>query len=229
MESNDYAWVQGFNYVPSYARNDIEFWRDYDPAVIEKELGYAKRLGLNAARPFLSYAVYKANPEKFIGNVKHFVLTGWKNGIYTMPVVFDSCFSEKEPLITADANEWFPNPGVMYLSETYHTEHEKYCNDLITALKDEKGLLLWDVHNEPFCTSYCHSYQGDEKEKHKKEILDFVLYLSLKMFSNLKESLVKLNINFRLLKLPKKRTKKNIGKKEHYLLYAKIALFNPSF
>jgi len=48
--ADDYAWMRGANYVPSYARNDVQIWMEYDPAVIGRELGYAERLGLNAVR-----------------------------------------------------------------------------------------------------------------------------------------------------------------------------------
>jgi hypothetical protein len=171
---DDYAWLRGFNYVPSYARNDIEFWRDYDPAVIEREMGYAKGLGLNCARPFLAWVVYRNNPEKFIRNVTHFIRTACENGIRTIPVVWDSCFSEEEPLITADANRWFPNPGPMYLGEQYREEQNRYNQALIDSLRDEPGLLMWDVHNEPWVTAYYTDYEGEEKEKHFNEILDFI-------------------------------------------------------
>ncbi|MDR0732291.1 MAG: cellulase family glycosylhydrolase [Treponema sp.] len=174
MKEDNYKWLKGFNYVPSNSRNDIEFWRDYDPAVIEREMGYASRLGLNCARPFLAYVVYKTGPEKFIKNVTHFVQTAFKNGIRTMPVVWDSCFSEKEPLITADSNEWFANPGTMYLGRQFREEQYRYCDALMEALRDEPGLLMWDVHNEPWVTSYYFNYQNEEKERHFNEILEFV-------------------------------------------------------
>ena len=70
--------VRGFNYLPSYARNSIEFWRDYDPAVIERELSYAKRLKLNLTRVFLSYVVYEQKPMQFLANLQHFVKTAWR-------------------------------------------------------------------------------------------------------------------------------------------------------
>jgi hypothetical protein len=171
---DDYTWLQGFNYVPSYARNDIEFWRDYDPAVIEREMEYAKRLGLNCVRPFLAWVVYRNDGEKFIRNVTHFVRTAYRKGIHTIPVVWDSCFSEEEPLISADANRWFSNPGPMYLGEQYREEQYHYNQALIDSLKDEPGLLMWDIHNEPWMTAYYTNYKAEEQEKHFNEILDFI-------------------------------------------------------
>ncbi len=37
---DDYSWIRGANYVPSYARNDVQIWMDYDAEVIDRELGY---------------------------------------------------------------------------------------------------------------------------------------------------------------------------------------------
>lgn len=170
----DYSWIKGFNYVPSSAHNDIEFWRDYDMELIERELGFAKRLGLNCARPFLSYVVYKDHPEKFIERLLHFVHTAYSMGIYTMPVVWDSCFSEDEPQITANKNQWFANPGTMYLKERFWSEQEEYCKELIRALSDEPGLLMWDIHNEPLMSSYVHDYDEATSMLHQDEIWTFV-------------------------------------------------------
>lgn len=46
--ADDFAGMRGANYVPSYARNDVQLWMDYDPAVIDRELGYAERSGIPA-------------------------------------------------------------------------------------------------------------------------------------------------------------------------------------
>ena len=64
---HDLAWMRGANYVPSYARNDVQTWMDYDPAVIDRELGYAAKLKLNVVRVFLQVAVYEAAPQRFLG------------------------------------------------------------------------------------------------------------------------------------------------------------------
>ena len=51
--------------MPSYARNDVQLWMDYDGEVIDRELGYAERLKLNTVRVFLQVAVYGATPSSF--------------------------------------------------------------------------------------------------------------------------------------------------------------------
>src|ERR1700722_9812839 len=46
----NFSSMRGANYVPSYARNDVQIWLDFNPAVIDKELGYAEQLKLNTVR-----------------------------------------------------------------------------------------------------------------------------------------------------------------------------------
>ncbi|GHU38928.1 hypothetical protein FACS1894105_13330 [Clostridia bacterium] len=176
MRTDNFQWLKGFNYNPSNSRNCVEFWRDYNRELVNREMEYAKRLGLNCARILLSYVVYKSDPGKFIGNLIHFVDTANSKGIKTIPAIWDSCFSEDEPSLDTDVNEWIPNPGVMYLGEKYWQEQSLYCDAIIEALENNPGLLVWDVHNEPFETSYIYGYKGEEKQRHFDEILAFTLH-----------------------------------------------------
>jgi len=62
----DLTQIRGFNYTLSTARNDIEFWRDYNEAQVERELDFARRLHLNQTRIFLNYVVYEREREAFL-------------------------------------------------------------------------------------------------------------------------------------------------------------------
>ncbi len=165
--------IRGFNYTPSTATNDISFWRDYDEALVERELTYAQRLGLNSARVFLAYVVWEREPEAFARRLTHFVRAAYARGITTMPVVWDSCFSEVEPTYEADINDWIPNPGVMNLGEQFWPKGEQYCQALVETLRDEPGLLMWDVMNEPLITSWIFN-AGAEKAQRMETLWTFV-------------------------------------------------------
>ncbi len=157
--------LRGFNYTPSTATNDISFWRDYDEAVIERELTYAQRLGLNSARVFLAYVVYEHQPQQFLKRLRHFVRAAQQRGIMTMPVVWDSCFSERQPAYDLDLNDWVPNPGVMNLGTHFWPQGERYCAALVETLGDEPGLLMWDVMNEPLMTSWVLNAGGEQSSR----------------------------------------------------------------
>jgi hypothetical protein len=167
------ARIRGFNYMPSSARNDIEFWRDYDAALVERELTYAQRLGLNAARVFLAYVVYEQDKASFLMRLRHLVRAAHERGIYTMPVLWDSCFSEVRPTYDLDLDDWVPNPGVQRLSTDFWPAGEAFCRDLVQTLGPEPGLLCWDVMNEPTITSYVRP-DAPEREQRLGAIWAFV-------------------------------------------------------
>ena len=103
--ARDYGWVRGANYIPSYAATDVEIWKNFDPVVVDRELGYAADIGLNSVRVFLQYHVYDQQREKFLNDVAAFVDLCAKHGIRPMLVVFDSCMAVVDdwpPVIAID-------------------------------------------------------------------------------------------------------------------------------
>ncbi len=168
-----YAGIRGFNYTPSKSYHDIGFWRDYDEALVERELDYARRLSLTSARVFLHYAVYEHDRKAFLARVRHFVRAARDRGISTMPVVWDSCFSEVEPEYGTDLKDWIPNPGVRRLGRDFWPAGEAYVRDLVQTLGPEPGLLMWDVMNEPLMTSYIWTDPPD-KDARVAKVWDFV-------------------------------------------------------
>ncbi|MBE7021951.1 MAG: hypothetical protein E7414_01880 [Ruminococcaceae bacterium] len=161
----DYSKIKGANYTPSYACNPISFWRDYDPQIVSRELGYAKNLGLNCVRVFLSYVVFEYDPEGFFKHVDHLVQTAKANDLGVMLVLFDGCFNRNEPTIEWNKNEWIPNPGCMNLEEHFWEKGNQYCQRLIERFGKEPSVLFWDVMNEPECTSFLSEETGDSYEK----------------------------------------------------------------
>lgn len=134
-------------------------------------LDYAERLGLNSARIFLSYVVYERDRQVFLERVRHFVRTAHDRGMLTMVVIWDLCFDETSPVYDTQTNYWMPNPGVTRLGMKFWAEGERYCADLVETLKDEPGLLMWDVMNEPRMTSWLN---GPETESRTEIIWSFV-------------------------------------------------------
>ena len=49
-------WLVGANYIPATAINELEMWQaaTWDPARIDKELGWAEGIGMNTMRVFLT-------------------------------------------------------------------------------------------------------------------------------------------------------------------------------
>src|SRR5919202_265063 len=60
-------WLVGANYIPANAINELEMWQaeSFDPAQIDKELGWAESIGMNTMRVFLHDLVWSKDQEGF--------------------------------------------------------------------------------------------------------------------------------------------------------------------
>jgi len=146
--------IRGVNYVPSYARNDVQTWMDYDPAVVDLELGYAEKLRLNTVRVFLQFAVYESDPGLFMERFEDFLTLCDGHGIRMMPVLFDSCFGEFPDLENYRDKDWMANPGQNRLQPKHWPSLQEYVQDLVGRHSDDRRIVMWDIMNEPLATSF---------------------------------------------------------------------------
>ena len=143
----DYSHIRGFNYTPSYAQNDLDFWNNYRHDVVDREMGYAQRLGLNSARIFLAYKAYLRDPRQFQENLRDFVQTAWAHGISTTPILY--CGGPFYPdFVEEEAHDGLPAIPSILKPENYHLADE-FFDDVYQAVGSEPGLLFWDIANEP--------------------------------------------------------------------------------
>jgi hypothetical protein len=161
----DYSKLRGFNYTASYAWNDADFWERYDHEVVDREMGYAERLGLNSARIFMTYTFYAKCGNQFLANVKDFVQTAWKHGISTNPILFMGFrFLEQDFEWKNHGGEGLRTLTDTILNKSSWVIGEKYVDAIIETLKDEPGLLFWDIANEPGYTDDFVTWYDDEPE-----------------------------------------------------------------
>ena len=154
--------IRGFNYMPTYAVNSIELWRDYDHYVVERELAVAARLGFNAVRVPLSYEVWQHNDTLLGMKLQHFVTTAYSRGMRTIPVVFDMTQHPNVPRCTlhsinpndlGDTRKcWYPSPSYTRSDdlEWWVTDGHDYLDWLAAELPLRvPGMFLWDVVSSP--------------------------------------------------------------------------------
>ena len=139
VRTNDYAWVRGTHYGPGG-----------DPEQLVRELGYGRRVGLNATRFWLVRGAWNKDPKGYVERVRTFVRIAWEIGYYSMPILFNGNMINPKML---DDGEW--------------ANCAAYAKDIVLALKDEPGLLMWDVMNEPTCNSWVNA-QKDKTEKERR-------------------------------------------------------------
>ncbi len=146
----DFSWMHGANYTPSYASTDVETWLNYDPDVVDRELGYAERIGLNCVRVFLQSLVYEHAPTEFLDNFADFVDRADGHGLKVMPILFDSCFGVSPSL--ESQHMWVANPGPDRMNEADFEALDAYVRAVVTPYVDDQRIALWDVMNEPTVT-----------------------------------------------------------------------------
>jgi tetratricopeptide (TPR) repeat protein len=125
-----------------------------DQETLERDLGFMNRLQLNSTRVWLSQQAYERNPEEYINRVVNYVRTCNKHGVSVMPILFNGTFPQ---LLQKGAME----------------SGEKYVAAMVNALKDEEGLLMWDVMNEPRMNDYYRKAPPEEQKKRSDEIAGF--------------------------------------------------------
>ncbi|CAN5533275.1 hypothetical protein BH11BAC5_BH11BAC5_38380 [soil metagenome] len=156
---SQHKWITGANYIPANAINQLEMWQadTFDPATIDKELGWAKGLGFNTMRVFLHSIAWKQDPEGFKKRVGDFLTIADKHHIQPLFVFFDDCWNKepkagKQPEVKTGIHNsgWMQDPGQPASADsTNFPALEKYVKDVLTSFAHDKRILLWDLYNEP--------------------------------------------------------------------------------
>jgi Glycosyl hydrolase family 10 len=153
------GWRVGVNYVPSTAVNQLEMWQKdtFDPATIDRELGWAESFGFTSVRVFLHDLAWKQDPAGFYGRMDQFLSLAEKHRIGTMFVIFDGVWNpnpragkQPKPRPYLHNSGWVQSPGAEILGNpARHEELEPYVKGVVERFKDDPRIDLWDVFNEP--------------------------------------------------------------------------------
>jgi hypothetical protein len=158
------AWPVGSNFIPSTAINQLEMWQaeTFDPATIDRELGFAEGIGMNTMRVFLHNLVWEQDAAGFKKRVGDYLTIADKHHIKTIFVLFDSCWNDDPKLGPQPAPKpgihnsgWLRAPGTarMFDSRTWGGL-EGYTKDMLTSFGKDPRVLAWDVFNEPTNSGY---------------------------------------------------------------------------
>lgn len=129
----DLSDTRGFNYMAAEAANHGDHFRNYDPAVTDRDLDFAARLGLNQIRVFLNMGAWDADREQFRENLLHFMDAAEERGMGVMPVM------QYGRGITTNREAW--------------PEARPFVEDMVATIGTHPALAIWDVSNEPECCS----------------------------------------------------------------------------
>lgn len=156
-------WLVGSNYVPADAINQLEMWQaiSFDPAQIDKELGWAQNMGMTTMRVFLHDALWHQDPSGFKDRIGIFLKIAAKHGIKPLFVLFDSCWDpnpklgpQHPPIPGVHNSGWVQGPGKAALADpSQYGRLEAYVKDVVGSFANDSRVLGWDVWNEPDNTS----------------------------------------------------------------------------
>lgn len=154
-----HAWLNGADYIPSTAINQLEMWQagTFDSATIDRELGWAESIGFNTMRVFLHSVAWKEDPAGFKTRVNTFLTIAAKHHIQPLFVFFDDCWNkvpqpgkQPEPKTGIHNSGWVQDPGQPVSEDpANYPGLEKYVKDILTTFGHDKRILLWDLYNEP--------------------------------------------------------------------------------
>lgn len=169
-------WYVGSNYIPANAINQLEMWQaeTFDPVTIEKELGWAEGIGMNAMRVFLHNLLWEQDPAGFKRRINQFLEIADRHHIKIMFVLFDSVWNpnprlgpQHPPIPGVHNSGWVQAPGRDRLAdESRYGELEDYVRGVVGAFAHDKRILVWDIWNEPD-----HPMGGADRQEHIKTLL----------------------------------------------------------
>ena len=132
----------------------------YNPkpeATVRKELAYGARVGLNTVRFWLNPSQYAKQGNEYVKQVVDFVRVCHSCGYKSMPILFNgNCLDPRSV-----------QPAAFEFADHFTT-------DIVQSLKEEPGLLMFDMMNEPLCNVYISGVSGIERKKRAEEIWMFL-------------------------------------------------------
>lgn len=153
------GWLVGANYSPASAINQLEMWQKetFNPAEIDKELGWAEGLGFTSMRVFLHHLLWEQDQDGFLKRMDEFLSIADKHHIRIMFVLFDSVWDpnpklgkQREPQKGVHNSGWVQSPGEADMRDPKrHALLEAYVKGVVGRFKSDPRVVVWDVWNEP--------------------------------------------------------------------------------
>lgn len=163
QKANDWyaqqPWLVGSNYIPKDAINELEMWQEatFDPAEIDKELGWAEGMGMNTMRVFLHDLLWQQDAPGFKKRLDQFLTIAARHHVRPLLVLFDSCWDplpqlgpQHPPIPGVHNSGWVQSPGAKALGDVGQVPRLKaYVEGVVGAFSKDDRILGWDVWNEP--------------------------------------------------------------------------------
>ncbi|WP_158057812.1 cellulase family glycosylhydrolase [Halorussus halophilus] len=146
--------VRGAIYLPTRVFNWYQLWHDYDESVIERDLGYAARVNLNAIRLCCSYEFWVENPKAHERRLDHLLSAADEQDIEVLVCLFESVglnpneenLTNRDPLTATPVQS--PSRKIL-LDSSRWGETREFVRWFAERYGDDDRLLAIEVMNEP--------------------------------------------------------------------------------
>jgi hypothetical protein len=152
----------------------------WDPATIDKELGWAQDLGFTSVRVFLHDLMWTYDRPGFLARMDQFLDIATRHRIGVMFVLFDGVWDplpkagkQRDPVPHVHNSGWAQSPGAVVLKDPVaRASLKSYVQGVIGAFRNDPRVQAWDLFNEPDnpVTQYRHE-ELTEKAQVSLELL----------------------------------------------------------
>lgn len=159
----DFSHVKGAVYVPTNVVNYLEWWQNYDAAIVDRELRYAQVYGINTLAVYLHYLEWERDRVGLLAKFESFVASAAAHGMRVAPIFFDDCWDpnphlgdQGAPIPGRHNSRWVQSPGAYVKNNYYKVYKDKvraYVQDIVRAHRDDPRILTWEQMNEAGCNS----------------------------------------------------------------------------
>ena len=134
-----------------------------DKEQMRRELGYGRRVGLNSIRFWTSAERYENEGDAYIQSIKKKVQIAYDCGYTSMPI-----------LLNGNGMTNCDDPKT--LSVEFRRVQEEFCEKMIEALKDEPGLLMWDIMNEPMISYFLQQSPPEKRAERRARVNEHIAH-----------------------------------------------------
>ena len=166
----DFSKIVGAVYNPYTADNAIDFWNNYDPEQVDRELRYAEAYGMNTITVYLHYFSWLADRVSLLSKFENLLQIATNHGLKVAPIFYDDCWNydpapgpQPAPIWGVHNSQWVESPGhpveQNYFnpisssdSTTYKASLQNYITDFASVHRNDPRILYWEIMNEPGCS-----------------------------------------------------------------------------
>lgn len=146
--------VRGALYFPARAWNHYQMWAEYDESIIERDLGYADRINLNALRTWLNFEFWLEDRDECERRFDHFLSVADDHDIRILVILFEGV--GKAPTVE-HLNDRNPETATAVSSPSFDiitnrnrwNETRAFVQWVLERYRDDDRLLGFEVMNEP--------------------------------------------------------------------------------